>query len=254
MTDKRRHRGPHPADPDLFGDTQLPTLQQAVAELSWLLSRGYGDTAALKLVGDRHGLTARQRAAVQRAACADAARRARRASRQPLAAIRGRPLYLDGYNVLTSVEAGLAGGLLMRCRDGCVRDIASMHGSFRKVAETEPAAIEIGRTLNKHKPSEVVWLLDQPVSNSGRLSQLLRQIATNQNWPWRVEVVASPDAELRAATALIASADSAVLDAGPFHVDLAGAAVEQWSNQPWLIDLNASVKEAPPADKRGRIN
>jgi hypothetical protein len=110
MTDKRRHRGPHPADPDLFGDTQLPTLQQAVAELSWLLSRGYGDTAALKLVGDRHGLTARQRAAVQRAACADAARRARRASRQPLAAIRGRPLYLDGYNVLTSVEAGLAGG------------------------------------------------------------------------------------------------------------------------------------------------
>src|ERR671939_1175079 len=69
--DRRQHRGAHPADQVMFTPERMPTLRTATAELSWLLSRAYAVRAALKLVGDRHGLTERQRLAVARAACSD---------------------------------------------------------------------------------------------------------------------------------------------------------------------------------------
>ena len=50
----------------------LPALRQAVADLSWLLERGYAEKSSLKLVGDRYDLLARQRTAVGRCACSDA--------------------------------------------------------------------------------------------------------------------------------------------------------------------------------------
>ena len=61
MPDTRNHRGPDPRDDDAFGPHAWPALRQAVAELSWLLERGYASTSALKLVGDRWSLTERQR-------------------------------------------------------------------------------------------------------------------------------------------------------------------------------------------------
>ena len=60
----RQHRGPHPADQNLFGNEQLPRLRNAVADLSWLLTRGYAAKAAVKLVGDKNSLTERQRLAL----------------------------------------------------------------------------------------------------------------------------------------------------------------------------------------------
>jgi hypothetical protein len=241
MPDKRRHRGPNPADATLFAEARLPALRRAVAELAWLLTRGYGEKAATKLVGDRHGLTQRQRMAIQRASCSDAQRAARCATRRPLSAIGDRTVLIDGYNVLTSIEAALAGGVLLRCRDRCLRDVASMHGSFRKVAETEAAIERIGAVLSDQGPADVTWLLDRPVSNSGRLKALLAEIAERRGWDWRIELVAGPDAVLKASNAIVVSADSAVLDAGPAHVDLAGTVSRTLDPLPWIVDLDASV-------------
>jgi hypothetical protein len=53
MTDRRRHRGAHPKDTELFSPPALPALRSAVAHLSWFLSRGYPLRASLALVGDR---------------------------------------------------------------------------------------------------------------------------------------------------------------------------------------------------------
>jgi len=155
MTDERRHRGPHPDDPKLFSQAHLPALRRAVADLAWLLTCGYGQKAAIKLVGDRYNLAQRQRVAVQRAACADPERAARRASRRPMHAIENRHLVIDGYNVLTTVEVATAGGVLLRCRDPCLRDLASMHGSFRQVAETGQAIDAIGQRLAGYQPPRV---------------------------------------------------------------------------------------------------
>ncbi len=212
VPDERRHRGPHPDDVRLFGPAALPALQTAAEELCWLLSRGYPQESSLKLVGDRHALESRQRSAVARCGCSDEAaarRRQRQVAPQLLAGMR---VHIDGYNVLTTTEAALAGAVLLLARDGTVRDMASMHGSYRKVEETAPALRLIGQTLAEFNVAEALWLLDRPVSNSGRLKTIIEELAVERGWQWRVELVHNPDLELAQTDEIIATADSGILD------------------------------------------
>jgi len=237
VPDQRRHRGPHPDDLRLFAEDAWPALRQAAADLSWLLGRGYPRASSLKLVGDRHNLVARQRIAVSRSTCSDeeAARRAsRRAAPEALA---GRPLWLDGYNVLTTVEAALAGGILLAARDGALRDMASMHGSYRKVSETLPALDLLGRTLARLGVAEAVWLLDRPVSNSGRLKGIMEERAAAAGWPWRIELAGDPDRVLVEVPELVATADSAILDRCRGWFNLARETVAAGVPQARVVDL-----------------
>ena len=208
-----------------------------MAELSWLLSRGYASPSALKLVGDRYQLKLRQRQAVLRCACSDEAMNQRLATLEPLSAIRNQTIWLDGYNVLTTVEAALGSAMVLIGRDGVARDLQSVHGTYRKVAQTRPAAIAIGRVLADAGAAEVRWLLDQPVSNSGRLKTALVDIATEHQWPWHVELAPDPDAMLGEQTQLIASADSVVLDAAHRWVNLAREVVAIAAPRPWVINF-----------------
>lgn len=217
-----------------------PRLRAAFADLCWLLDRGYSVTSSLKLVGDRYELSVRQRLALNRSACtaeAVAARQSRLCSPEDLA---GRPVCLDGYNVLTTIEAALAGGVLLGGRDGTLRDMASMHGSYRKVAETQQAIELVGNTLAWLGVSEAVWYLDKPVSNSGRLAQLLRSLATEHRWNWEVNIVSSPDHELLASPAPVATADHVILDHCQSWVNLARWIVERNIPNAWILDF-ASV-------------
>ena len=173
MPDERRHRGPHPEDERLFARSSWPALTQATADLSWLLSRGYAHESSLKLVGDRYRLAARQRLAVARCACGDSERAERRRRQVGPMELPDCPLWLDGYNVLTTIEAALSGGVILAARDGTYRDMASMHGSYRKVAETLPALELLAATIAALGAVECVWYLDRPVSNSGRLKELI---------------------------------------------------------------------------------
>jgi len=212
LPDKRTHRGPHPEDAQSFAPEQWPVLRRAVAHFSWLLTEGYADKSALKLVGDHFQLNLRQRMAVMRCACSEDARARRREHEQAAADLAGRPILIDGYNVLTTVEAALAGGFLVLGRDGCYRDLASMHGSFRKVAETAPAVELVGRQLQRLRVGSCAWYLDRPVSNSGRLKSLIVETAQRHGWPWQVQLVDNPDPVLADSPEIVASADSVILD------------------------------------------
>ncbi len=237
MPDQRKHRGPHPEDARLFAAAPAPTLRQATAELAWLLTRGYPREAALKLVGDRYGLLARQRIAVARCACSDQESTRRRAGQCGADALQGRPLWLDGYNVLTTVEAALAGGVVLSALDGAYRDMASMHGSYRKVAETQPALERIGLAAAELGVSECCWYLDRPVSNSGRLKTIIETLAAAQGWCWRVELVADPDGLLAVAEEIVATADSAILDRCPTWFNLGRTVVTRYVPEAWVLDL-----------------
>lgn len=235
--DTRKHRGAHPEDPKLFTAASLPALRAATAELSWLLGRGYPPKAALKLTGDRHSLTERQRTAVSRAACSDQCRNARCARRLDLCALRGQPVAVDGFNLLIGVEAALSGGVLLRCRDGCTRDLASIHGSYRSVCETQPAIRLVGEVLAALEPVSVRWLLDRPVSNSGRLAHRIQEAAAAAGWPWQVELVFDPDPVLGACNEIVISSDSGVIDLARRWADLTSAVVAQRVPAAWLLDL-----------------
>lgn len=209
---REKHRGPHPKDPDLFGQQARQRLAKAGRDYRWLLSREYPEDASLKLVGDRFDLTARQRLAVRRATCSRAQRRQRQLKAVPPKQIRGETLAIDAFNVLTTVEAAFSGGVLLECQDGCYRDMASMHGTYRRVAETIPAIECTGRYLAQLGPAHCLWLIDQPVSNSGRLRSMLQDTAQKYSWPWTVQLVPDPDPLLCRSEHVVCTADSMILD------------------------------------------
>lgn len=239
MPDTRSHRGPDPHDARAFDAESIPALRAAVDELSWLLERGYAIHASLKLVGDRWGLTERQRKAVARCACGASALATRICHRVEPEDVAGQPVVLDGFNVLTTLEAALGGAVVLVGRDGCLRDIAGVHGNYRKVEETVPAAILVGETLEELDAGRCTWLLDRPVSNSGRLGALLRTLAEERGWDWQVELPFTADPVLASSPEVVATADSVVLDACAGWLNLARFTAELHIPRAHLVDLSS---------------
>ena len=237
MPDKRAHRGPHPADEKLFAPAAIPALQAAMADFCLLLTKGYADKSALKLVGDRFALTERQRLAVMRSACSDQQFASRSNRLIELKDIAGQFLAIDGYNVLITVEAAMSGGLIFRGRDGCYRDLASIHGTYRKVTETIPALQLIGEFLKESGVTKTLLLLDSPVSNSGRLKSLIRELTEKNHWDWEIRLSISPDAELKKIDAVVASTDSAILDDCKTWLNLATGIIAQKLPSTAIINL-----------------
>ena len=230
----------HPQDKSLFARDELDPLCRAVVDMSFLLSRDYPIKAALKVVGDRYALTVRQRQAVSRSACSDSAlfdRLNKKLTR--LEALKTASLSIDGFNCLITIESAISGGLLIKGRDGAHRDLASIHGTYRKVEETLPAICAVGRYLQPFDLAAVTWFLDSPVSNSGRLAKLLRQTAVEYTWPWEVVLTTNPDRQMVETDGVVASCDSWILDHCEKWIDLPGMIITHTTmlNQAWIVDL-----------------
>ena len=233
MPDSRSHRGLHPQDARLFAPSWVDRLREATHDLGWLLDRGYSDRAALALVGDRLQLHRRQRMAVLRAACPPRLAEARRAAR---VLPDGRDVVVDGFNVLVATEAALSGAVLVRGADGLLRDLSSVHGSYRKVAETA-RAIEL-LVASLAEAGSVAWYLDRPVSNSGRIAGLLRDAGQ------RVELSDTVDGDLVRTGAAVATADGPLLDRVSAGIDLVSPLVARLEGCR-VVDLRAGAPEAP---------
>lgn len=238
MPDSRSHRGPVPRDDEAFAPAEWPRLREAVGDYSWLLGRGYAEPSALKLVGDRYRLVERQRMAVRRGSCSDEALARRRAREVAPESVRGRPIRIDGFNVLTTVEAALGGAVVLLGRDRALRDLAGVHGTYRKVEETLPALRLLGESLARLGVGPCHWLLDRPVSNSGRLAVEIGRLAEERGWDWSVELVFNPDPVLAASQDVVVTADSAILDLCGGWLNLARNTVEAYVPGARIVDLS----------------
>lgn len=217
------------------------TLRRAATDYAWLLSHGYAAASALKLVGDRHHLTARQRLAVRRATCADAARARRARTMIPWPACAGRRIVVDGYNLLITIETALSGGLVIIGHDGCCRDLAGLHGTYRKVDETRPAVRIIADHVRDAGVAAVTWLLDRPVSNSGRLAALMRDLLAAEPAPWTIELADHPDQRLATRDTPVVTTDSWILDRCPAWINLARDLIATRIPAAWILDLSAET-------------
>jgi hypothetical protein len=238
VPDERRHRGPHPEDRQLFAAENWPRLREATSDLSWLLTRGYASPSAVKIVGDRYSLDARQRIAVARCACSDECLVRRQQHQVRRDGVANEELWIDGYNALTTIESALSGGVILRARDGCYRDMASMHGTYRAVEETIPAIELLGELLAELNVAKCHWLLDQPVSNSGRLKTTLREVAAKRSWNWETELVPDPDRVLGVSDNIVATSDSVILDQADSWFNLARLAIDTRIGDAWVVDLS----------------
>lgn len=237
MPPHQAHRGKHPRDGLLFAPHWIPRLRDAVRDLSFLLTQRYAETAALKLVGDHYQLTVRHRRAALRASCSDQSLERRRNHKVPVSALHAAALVMDGYNLLITAESILSEGILLRGRDGCVRDMASVHGSYRQVAETEAAIRLIGETLEATGAAPISWYFDRPVSNSGRLKETMAGIAEASGWIWDIRLINEVDKTVAAADAVAVSSDGWILDRADRWCDLTQLLLEQAGAAGRVVDL-----------------
>ena len=207
-----RNRGKQSNDDKLFAPKWQPIFKNAVDDFCFLLSRGYSENSIGQLVGNRYKLNARQRIAIHRISASAAQIQARKEKEVLPIALKGQTVEIDGFNILILLESALSGGYILEARDGSMKDISSIHGSYKRVIKTEESIFIIGDTLQTLGIAKAKWYLDQPVSNSGRLKTFLLEIAAKRQFNWEVELVYNPDKQLGESQNIVITSDGWILD------------------------------------------
>ena len=91
----------------------------------------------------------------------------------PIGNLFGREVWIDGFNTIITLEVILNRSPVFLCMDGTIRDLAALRGTYRIIPETENASRIMYDMLQEAGVSKINILLDEPVSNSGRLKTLL---------------------------------------------------------------------------------
>jgi len=230
-------RGFDPDDRQMFGGDSLARLREAQKDLQWLLDRGYAKVGALDLVSRHYQLTARQSMAIRR--CTDPASRcqARRDKQVDLSELKGRQVMVDGLNQIILLEVALSQSPVFLGRDGVYRDLAGLRGTYHLIPMTDLAIDLLLARLEQGSVASALFLLDAPVSNSGRLKTRILEHALSFETPVEVELVRTADAALSGQENSI-SGDSIVLDRCRSWVNLARDILENQIREPWIVDLS----------------
>ena len=221
-----RDRGKKSNDDKDFALRWHPTFKEAVDDCCYLLTRGYGSNSTLQIVGNRYRLNKRQRDAISRIGASDQDIQTRTKSCIDQTQLRGQSLAIDGFNLLIILESALSGAYIFKGRDGTIRDISSVHGSYKRVQKTNDALQIIGKTLIQLGVNKVHWYFDQPVSNSGKLKTQLRELAEQENYPWEISLDHNPDKVLAASQEIVISSDAWILNECQQWFNLCGYVVE----------------------------
>ena len=123
----------------------LVLLQEAAADFRFLLARGYPRKAALALVGNRYDLDEMARRLLHRGVFAPEVAAARRAKLRLLREVPGRPLALDGHNVLITLECAARHLPLVAADDGFIRDVGEISRAFTVSEATDRVLTLAGR-------------------------------------------------------------------------------------------------------------
>ncbi len=208
-----RNRGKNTGDEVLFGtEKQLDRLKSAVQDMHYLLSRNYAERAASELVGNHYRLKTRQIQAVRGAAASEFQLRNRMSKEVRLEDLNGRIIYLDGFNVLILLESLLSGAYIFEGMDGSFRDLSGVHGTYKRVMQTAASIELVAGFFRKSGAAELVWIFDKPVSNSGRIKQMILDFAVENDLNWSAGLEFNPDKCLAEGAEIAVSSDAWILD------------------------------------------
>jgi hypothetical protein len=201
--------------------SKLENLHRAAQDFRYFLNRRYPRKAALELVGNRYGLTFGERHLLHRGVFSRGDSQARRKKRTSIKEIRDKNLAIDGHNVIITIEAGLSSRPLVLADDGFVRDISGLSGSFKKTETTEKAIQFIIDAIKQIKPRQTLFLLDAPISKSGKLAEEIRHRLKQENLAGDATAVKVPERILIGFPGVIATSDTAIIDRSKKVLDLA---------------------------------
>ena len=212
-------------------------LRTAAVDVLYLLDRGYPRSASLQLVGNRYNLDRQHRDCLHRGVFARKEaelRRSRLVSEEQLVDAQ---LLVDGHNVIITAESSLVGRPLIAANDGFIRDVAGISHRYRISSHTERAIDLLFKMLSAHPPGEIQLFLDAPIRQSGELAALLRAALKTWGFSGTARALKVPEKHLIGAEGIVASSDSAILDAVQQGFDLAAAAINTLKVPVELIDF-----------------
>jgi hypothetical protein len=208
MSDCRR--GFVPTDEKEFNEESVYLLRRAQKDILYLLEQGYPIKTVSTFVGNHYMLSERQRLAVVRVSSVRDILKSRQ-ERLLSSKMTGKKAAIDGLNIIITLEVALSEGTLIRCMDSAIRDLAGLRGTYRLIDKTDAAIGMIGDELAKLQVEEVVFYLDSPVSNTGRLKQRIIELLGMYPYKVFVELVNNADVILERADHVISS-DAIILN------------------------------------------
>lgn len=237
MPSRKTRRGFDPSDRNDFSVEALSKLTAAQKEIQWLLDRGYKIAPAVDFVGNHYQLSSRQRTALQRASSSTHQYARRLSSMLAFEAAKDGCLYIDGFNLIITLEVALSGSLVILGKDGVLRDLAGLRGTYFLIEQTDVALDLIGETFKELSIPEAVFYLDAPVSNSGRLRSRILEHAEQWDIPVTVELVPNSDLVL-SKMARIVTGDSIILDQCSSWFNLSKKIVTDRIKDAWIVNFN----------------
>ena len=137
-----------------------------------------------------------------------------------LESVRGRSVFLDGYNVIITAESLMAGFPVYLCDDGLVRDTRGYFRRYKSSQFATSALCEILDLLAEAAPSRLEVLLDQQVSRSGDLASIVRAMMGERHLLGDARCVRDADHQLKICGGIVSSSDGNVIDAATNIIDL----------------------------------
>jgi hypothetical protein len=89
----------------------------------------------------------------------------------------------------------------------------------------------------------VLWLFDKPVSNSGRLAEMVQDLAKAHCWNWQPELIENPDQVILGGDKIAITSDSAILDGEVQWVNLGAYLIANHFHKTWLIDFSDALNK-----------
>ena len=206
-------RGFVPEDEKNFSPEAIEKMRTASRHVCYLLNEGYGLKQATVFVCDHFLLSERQRLAVMRSVATKRQLSERKKKQVPLEELQSREVRIDGFNTIITLEVLLSDSPLFTCMDGTVRDLASLRGTYRVIPETASAVKLMFEILQEAGVGKVIILLDEPVSNSGRLKSLMADIAEENGYCFNLDIQIRRDVDRELyQKELVITSDSVILD------------------------------------------
>lgn len=229
----QRNRGKNSNDDNLFGsETIQQKIKEAIVDMHYLLSRGYAEKSSLQLVGNKHRLNVRQQQAVRGMSVSQQQMKRRKSHEITFDNLDTETIIIDGFNLLIILESTLSGAYVFKGLDEAYRDLSGVHGTYKRVQQTESALLLVGNLLKNYK---VIWVFDKPVSNSGKLKTMLRETAEQHGFNWEIILENNPDKVLAESGHIVVSADAWVLDRAERWLNLGSYIIEQHISEATII-------------------
>lgn len=194
MTDRTNaRRGYVPDDERNFSPESIEVMRTASRHVDYLINEGYDLKQATTFVGNHFLLSDRQRLAIIRSLATKEQLENREIKRLEASKLYGQDVWIDGFNMVITLEVLLNDSILFECMDGTIRDLAALRGTYRIISETADAVRMLFDFLKEMKIYSAIILLDEPISNSGRLKALIAD--TGESYPFKLDIQIQRDVD-----------------------------------------------------------